>query len=274
VTTEPEEIIKEEVTEPTPPIVETITAAVFSENIVPDEATVHHDDDVMTGAITDESNVDSKEPVEGEEKDAKKEKSKEKAGVGFWVTMILIALLIIAGGAYVGRNYNEIKQSIPFLADEKAESSSKSLKEEISDAIKEDKYSNNDIQEDSASIDDEDFMEGTSEGDTENEMESEIPVEPEIVEPKVIETPKKAAPVVIPSPSTPGHYHIIAGAFSSIDNANRLANEFKAKGLPSTVVKNGELNAVSMQSYATSEQAHTDLNKMNAIVPGAWILYK
>ncbi len=188
-----------------------------------------------------------------------KDEEKEKPSAKFWIYLILVAIVIIGGGAYIGRNYNELKQKIPFLADEKAEVKPKAVMDEMDEIIKEYEAEQDSLKENLA--------DGLDEGDSEKGMEDNTPTESKPNE--------KPEPLPTPiSTSSGGHYHIIAGAFSSIDNANQLAKEFKSKGLASSVVQNGNLNAVSMQSYATSAEANADLSKMNAIVPGAWILYK
>lgn len=267
--------IKEVIT-PVAPVVETPKTSTVSEGIAskekPYESPIHYDDDEAAADVVDGENLDAGSiEAEGEDKE------KDKASVGFWVTVIVIALLIIAGGAYVGRNYNELKQHIPFLADKTEESKPKSLKEELSDAIKEDKNSrgrrnsnndqNNSNNADSAQ---DGAKNGTNEGAETDPIiiEKEVPSKPEVVEkPKVITTP-------VVSSSSSGPFKVVAGAFSSEANANRLAAEFKAKGLKSEVFKTGELFTVSMQSYATSKEANANLAKHKSMAPGAWILYK
>lgn len=198
------------------------------------------------------------------------DEKKDKGGVGFWITLIIFALLIIGGGAYIGRNYNDLKQYVPFLADEEVEKpKEKSLKEQMYETIHGEEEGG-----ESSSTPSEDMNESAEEEPEEIVEEPEIiPEEPKVIEkPKVVEKPKVTAPVV--SSSSSGPYKVIAGAFSSEDNANRLAAEFRAKGYNSEVFMKGELHAVSMQSYATSEEANANLGKLQSMAPGAWIYYK
>lgn len=284
VTPEPIEPPKEEIE-----LRETISEAIKNtpepepEVIIPESTTLEPspllDDIAPTSAVAldpeMEPDVENATDGESEEEDEKK----KKAGVGFWITLIIIALGIIAGGAYVGRNYNDIKQHIPFLADNDEEAEKKSLQDEMSNVIKEDKYANPDRTDgqndnpDSEGSGEEGFMEdGQGEGDTEGSgetMEVEPQPEPEVTTPEI--TPP--TPINVSSSSS-GPFKVIAGAFSSLDNANRLAAEFKAKGLNSEVFPKGELHAVSMQSYATSEEANSNLAKLQSMAPGAWIYYK
>lgn len=264
VATEPEETPP---VEPVAPLVESSYESTNYKDSYPKEPTFDSstDPEATAAGMTGEEMQDSSEIVE--------KKEKEKAGVGFWITLIIIALLIIAGGAYVGRNYHEIKQHIPFLADKKEESTSKkSLKEEMSEAINEDKEKYSGSSSDSPEEDDSNVEEDT-ENTSEEESEEGTPVvEPEVVEQPIVEQPPVSIPSV--SSSSSGPYKVIAGAFSSEANANRLAAEYKAKGLKSEVFLKGELHAVSIQSYATSEEANSNLAKLQSMAPGAWIYYK
>lgn len=195
---------------------------------------------------------------------------KEKPSVKFWIYLILIAILIIGGGAYIGRNYNELKQHVPFLADEKPKVKEKPVLDEMDELIKSGqnkRTSDRDRTEQDGTDVLNDANSQVDEGKTDEVIEDKTPVKPEPIE------KPEPRPVTI-APSSGGHYHVIAGAFSSVDNANNLAKEFKAKGLASSVIMNGELNAVSMQSYATSEEANAALPKLKQMQPGAWILYK
>lgn len=213
-------------------------------------------------SVPEDEIIDSELPKEQAVGLGEEQKTKDKPTPKFWITMIVIALIIIAGGAYIGRNYQELKQHIPFLADAKedveAEASENNGAESNGEVDR--TYTGDNSTEDGA-----DSEEGNS---AEEETEEATTTEPD----PIVESESIPTPVVVSSSSGP--YHIVAGAFSSVDNANRLAESFKTQGLPAQVIKNGSLNAVSMQSYATSEQAHADLNKMNSIASGAWILYK
>ncbi len=250
------------------------------DDFIPEKTTLEHsallDDIAPTSAVALDPEIESGiEDNEEENGEAEEEEEKKKAGVGFWVTLIVVALGIIAGGAYVGRNYNELKQHIPFLADKDEDDKKKSLKDEISNVIKEDKYSkpedgSENIEESSngeEGFSEEGQSEEIDEGSNET-MEAETP-EPETQTPEV----KTPEPVNISS-SSGGPFKVIAGAFSSVDNANRLAAEYKAKGMNSEVFLKGTLHAVSIQSYPTSEAANADLSKLKTMAPGAWIYYK
>lgn len=225
----------------------------------------------MGGIISEEPLVDeNSDNGEGENE----VKQKEKPSARFWITMITLSIVIIGGGAYIGRNYNELKQHVPFLADD-IEKDSLDTVDYKNQKLK---SANDNSREYTPKTETSELDESTDENGMTDETSTPENVEkPKVVEkPKTVEKPKVVErPKVTVSPSSGGHYHIIAGAFSSIDNANRLVDQYKKQGLSgASVIKNGNLNAVSMQSYATSEQARADLSKMNGIASGAWILYK
>jgi cell division protein FtsN/nucleoid DNA-binding protein len=277
VSEEPTEILENTYTRPP---VEEPQAVSEPEDFITEKTTLEPspllDDIAPTSAVALDPEIPA-DVAESEETDgeSEEEEEKKKAGVGFWVTLIVVALGIIAGGAYVGRNYNELKQHIPFLADKDEEAEKKSLKDEISNVIKEDKYAKPDSESTYEAGSDEGEEGYTEEGQDEGmdsgseETTDQVTPEPEVTTPKVT-TPD---PVNI-SPSSGGPYKVIAGAFSSQENANRLSAEFKAQGLNSEVFMKGELHAVSIQSYATSEEANANLSKLQSKAPGAWIYYK
>lgn len=194
-----------------------------------------------------------KTPVEtpSKEKRSKPEKKeKKKRGIGFWLLMVVI-VGIVGGGVYFAMNYDDLRQHIPFLADKKEKviesSEAKKKMEEILNGPEEEEIS------------------GTEEK-----------IEEPIVEEEVTEEPATKPVVTSPTPvaSSNGSYHIVSGAFSSIDNANRLMESFKSQGLPARIIQNNGLNVVCMQSYATSAQAQADLSNMKSKAASCWILYK
>ncbi len=184
-------------------------------------------------------------------KTASKTKEKKKRGAGFWMMMILL-IGLIGGGVYFGLNYTELKQYVPFLADDK-------------EVVKETSEAKKKMEE----------MLNGSEEEADSKPESEV--EEPVVEEEIVEEPAPKPAVVktlTPAASSNGAFHIVSGAFSSIVNANRLMESFKAQGLPARIIQNNGLNVVCMQSYVTSAQAQADLSNMKAKANSCWILYK
>ena len=156
-----------------------------------------------------------------------------------------------------------------------------SLKDEMSNVIKEDKYARPESDNETEGTDDlnEGFTdEGTNNGETVTQPKPEVKKpevkKPEVKKPEVKKPEVKNSTPVNVSSSSSGPFKVIAGAFSSEVNANRLAAEYKAKGMNAEVFLKGELYTVSMQSYATSEEANANLSKLQSMAPGAWIYYK
>lgn len=234
--------VKEEIW--TPPVVEEIpTAPVVEATAVvePEPKKPRPSAPVLEKTVAPNAANPSKEK---KPKTAKDSSTAKKRGAGFWILITLLVLLA-GGGTYFALNYNELKQHIPFLADEKTDDTPEAQTEaEADDTTEEETAEEEPVLEE------------------EEVMEEETPEEPVAVE--------KPAPVA----NSNGAYHIVSGAFSSIANANRLMESFKAQGLPARVIENNGLNVVCMQSFATSAEAKASLPAMKEKAPSAWILHK
>ena len=102
--------------------------------------------------------------------------------------------------------------------------------------------------------------------DSENPEESEDG--PDVEEPTVENTSPPA------TSSGNGPYHVIAGAFSSRANAERLVKKLQDAGLPASVIMNGGIHTVSMKSFQNRSEANASLVEMKGHSSGAWVLYK
>lgn len=100
--------------------------------------------------------------------------------------------------------------------------------------------------------------ENTPEGHHETEEIIEQPVE-EKVEKPVVEKPVKEAPVV--NSSSEGNWHIIAGSYSSKENAENKVNILKSEGYSAAKIlgKYNGLYTVRVASYATKDEAKSAL---------------
>ena len=174
---------------------------------------------------------------------------KKKKGVGFWVGIGLLVLLI-GGGTYVGLNYDHIKQQLPFLAD----NSSTEVDEEI---LEEEQIPEEEIN------DSEDFEEISEEYNTEDtEAYPEETIEEiEPVEETITETVNTNFSSELP-------YQIIAGAFSEEANAIRLVEKLKSEGYPALQMQKGSKFMVSVKSFASRENAQSELSSIKEVVPG------
>ena len=204
----------------------------------------------------------------------KEKEEKKKRGAGFWILIIVIALLV-AGGTYFGLNYNELKQHVPFLADN---SSSEEMENDALDKMKEllgeEEVSEDESTEESEDVDEGDESDLTEEEVNEDESLQDEPAqeEQEAVEEKQEPTP---TPTYSGNTSSGGPYKVVAGVFSSIENANRQVEKFKSEGLPAeTFVNSNGLNVVVMKSFQTSEAANAEMSSLRAISSSAWLMYR
>ncbi len=104
------------------------------------------------------------------------------------------------------------------------------------------------------------------------ENTTEVPTD-EVIETPVTETP--VAEEATPVRTSAGNYHIIAGAFSSQSNANRLVANLKAQGYGAQIVDTNSrgLYRVAYQSFATIEEARRELSSIRSRNNSeAWLL--
>jgi cytoskeletal protein RodZ len=170
---------------------------------------------------------------------------KKKRKPVFWIFMILLVLLG-TGGVLFGINYNEWKQHIPFLAEEKSTEADKpdhKQKMEETLGVDEPDETNEDVSSEE--------IEETSETE-----EIEVEKEPEIVTPPV---------------RTSGSFHAIAGAFSSKENADRMAAKLKDQGYPAFVSQRGATYFVSMKQFSTREEANSGIQELKAAAAKVWV---
>lgn len=189
----------------------------------------------------------SVEKLEKLKKDKENGKKKKQRGVGFYMLMVLIAL-IIAGGTYFAMNYDELRQHVPFLADVKEKKDEKKPIDEMKKSIGKEEI--------------EEPQENTEVVEENNEVVEE-PIE-EIISQPVI---KKST-----ISSDGGSFHIVAGAFSSSENANRLVQKLKDAGYPATTIERGSQTVVSVKSFATRAEAQAAVSTVQDVAPKGWVL--
>lgn len=163
----------------------------------------------------------------------KKDKKPRRNGT-LW--LVLLALVIFGGASYVGFNYNDLKEKIPFLA-----SGKKDVQEEIVP----------ESEEQSELIEEAEVYEEPIEEVFEEEIVAEEPItKPEV---KKTEEKLKPAPVVTSSglrvdKSLP--VQAIVGSFGEEANANRLVEKLRTQGFPAEIIGvYGGLHTVSAASF-------------------------
>lgn len=191
-------------------------------------------------------------------KKKKEEKpEKKKKGAGFWLLTVFL-VLIVSGSTYIAIDYDNAKQYLPFLAQTDEDGNGHS-----------DEY--NQMQEmisgESESSEEEGF-EGDTEvttTDIEENTEPDSSDEEILEESETIEAPvKEVIEPAIESPSISDSnlpYHIIVGAFSSSDNANRLAEKLRNEGNTVKVGPGRGLTLVSVKAFATKDEAQAALGE-------------
>lgn len=258
VTEEVKEEAKEDQSEP---------AAIIEEPIIEVEETIVAPVET-TPEPTREFNIAEKEEqekvqekLENLKKAKESQKEKKKRGVGFYILITLI-VLIVTGGTLIGVYFDDVKKHLPFLAEEvKTKDSSSEL-----DEMKETLGLTDETEENN-----EDSIEATTEDEAE-EMTSdeETATETDDQNEQVTESVPAQETTSYPE-ATPGKYHIIAGAFSSIENANRMAAKLNEGGYKASVKMQGSLHFVSAKSFDSKEAANAELGNVRTIATNAWV---
>lgn len=152
--------------------------------------------------------------------------------------LMLLALVIFGGASYVGFNYNDLKEKIPFLA---------SKKEDVKE------LSTLEIEELSEPVEEIEIYEEPVEEVYEEEIVKEEPKPIIKSEVKKVEERTKPAPVITSSglrvdKSLP--VQVIVGSFGEEANANRLVEKLRTQGFPAEVIGvYGGLHTVSTASF-------------------------
>lgn len=177
----------------------------------------------------------------------KKDKVKRSYG-SLW--LILFALLIFGGATYVGLNYKELKEKIPFLASKQEEKH-----EVIEDVV----------------IDPQDDLE---EEIVEAEEEAMSPDDEVVEEEPVVEQPAPKETKLAPVVSSNGNFRldkslpvqIIVGSFGEESNANRMVKKLQAQGFPAQIIGvYGGLHTVSAASFSSMEEYKANIPEVEKV---------
>lgn len=194
-------------------------------------------------------------------KEQEDQKKKKKRGAGFYVLIALIVLLI-GSGTFFGLNYDEYKQHVPFLADNTPVEETSQL-EQMEDLL------NGEVEDETIEDQSEEFV--NDETEETNEERSTEADQLEAVEETIDEAKEEVIEVM--DNNTDGNlpFHVIAGAFSSEENANRLGEKLKAAGHQVRVGKGRGMNLVSVKAFATRAEAQSGLSNLKDVAPNGWI---
>jgi nucleoid DNA-binding protein len=227
---------------------------------------------VVAAAVKKDLTIVEREAIKkGEEKleslrkqKEEQNKKKKRRGAGFYILLVLV-VAILSGGTYFALNYNEMKQHIPFLADKEQPTENIDHKKEMEELLQIDETQDetdevsSDSEMDEATPESEEF-----ETEDQESLEEDIPEEtnPEAKE-------EKMEPTI--TTSSDGSFHIIAGAFSSADNAERFGNKMRDEGYTVKVGPGKGMNLVSIGSYSTRSEAENALSSVRSSHPGSWV---
>jgi cell division septation protein DedD len=170
------------------------------------------------------------------------------------VWLLLLGLLIFGGASYIGFNYSDLKEKIPFLASKKETIEVLSIEE---------------IEEPSDIVEEEEFSEDVQ--DEIIEEEKTTVVEEPVAKPEVKKTEKqpKSAPIVTSTglrvdKNLP--IQIIIGSFGEEANANRLVEKLQTQGFPAEIIGvYGGLHTVSAASFNSMDEYKVNRSQLDGV---------
>jgi hypothetical protein len=179
----------------------------------------------------------------------KAKSDKKKRRLAFYILTVLIVLLI-GGSVVVGVFYDQLKQHLPFVAQEATKAVEKPFETEANNAIEEE-------EEDAEPIVEEDTI------------VEETPVEAERIEENVSSESIQTSTGTVDRNKP---FHLIAGAFSQKENAERYQAKLNNEGNTSIIIGQfDQLYIVSVGSYSSIEEAQQEYQTKKANYPKAWI---
>ncbi len=185
-------------------------------------------------------------------------KVRKKRGVGFFILLFLI-LLLIAGGTAVGLNYKNIRQFIPFL------SQSTNTKSEENESIQKMEM---------------DTTQPTKTNSSDGQQLMTAPEEEEVKKTVVDELPVNSDELIISKPTKRSEpmdkkqtFYLVVGSFFERKNADRAVDKLVAEGQKdaSTVKNNGKFY-LTIANYSNIDDAKSGQKSFKGSFPNAWIL--
>lgn len=192
-----------------------------------------------------------------------KKDKKPRRGVGS-LLLIVLALLIFGGATYVGINYNEIKQKIPFLASNEPSTFEK-FKEKVG------------VSEEMEDLDEQIALEDEEYALEDEAQEIEETPEVKVAEqstPEVVKSVQKPVEKPVVQVAANGKFtvdkslpiQIIVGSFSQEANANRMVDKLAAKGFPAAIVgTSGGLFTVSAASFNSMAEYNANISEIQKV---------
>ena len=180
-------------------------------------------------------------------------KERKKRSVFFYVNIILL-VLVISGGVFVGLNYSKVQTFLGFTP-KKIESRLPVIEEEDDMDVEPEVVQAKIVEQEANKPD------GVETNENNEQQSTPDPVEKAPVK-ETLPPTKKIVKTTTTNSST-GSYHIIGGGFGDPANAERFAATLQGKGLSAEVlgVFDG-LSLVSMQSFSSLQEAKEALNNV------------
>lgn len=181
------------------------------------------------------------------------------------IWLILLALIVIGGSAYIGFNYKDLKEKIRFLASKKVEdkNSETSLVEEetpIEESSSVSSSEENDLEEDAV-------VEDVQDGNIQDE-EVDV-VQEEKSEPQRQSTPVTISNGLVVDKSLP--IQVVTGAFSEESNASRFVEKLRSLGFSAEIIGvYGGLHTISVASFNSMQDFLANKSQLSSVGP-YWI---
>lgn len=242
-----------------PPIIpiESKNDEITTESVVKEEKTAPKEEEKQFNILEQEERAATQAKLDAL-KAKKEEKHKKKRGAMFYV-LIVFAVLIISASGYIMYDFDTAKEYLPFLASNSEEVDRESELEKMKELLGKENEATNESNDTIAET-------------TVDQVQPEESVVEEEYIPEEIVVEKEPEPVVeekipevknIPAPVSGGTYHIIAGTFSSSENAEKYISNLNAQGISGSVVEESGMYQVSLGSYNSRQEAKNALANMN-----------
>lgn len=244
-----------------------------------------------------------KEQLKAADKQVKPVQKKKKTGVFAYILWGFV-VLILGAGTYVAVQFDTLKKDFPILAELAGERVEPEKDTTLLSLGEKDPAANPDSMPEVESVPGEDIQAETEPVEPVEEVKPEPvkkvepaakpkPVEKPVAKPKPAPKPVVAKPTPqpkpkpvptttysaprpkpanFPAPNLSMPYHVIVGSFASKTNARNFATKLKGMGMSNlTIGEKDGLYKVSVNGYATEEEAKAALPSLKSIAPTAWV---
>lgn len=247
-----------EVIEPVSTIEEEVPAAVLIPDAVPEKETISEKVEDKVSQYTEEDqwkddldvppiNAKIERPKKPIIEKAKSDKKKRRPA--FYILTVLL-IVLIGGSVAVGVFYDQLKQHLPFVAQEATKVVEKPSETEANNVIEEEEKDAEPIVEEETIVED-------------------TPVEAEPIEENVSSESIQTSTGTVDRNKP---FHLIAGAFSQKENADRYQAKLNNEGNASVIIGQfDQLYIVSVGSYGSKQEAQQEYQTKRANYPKAWI---